>query len=116
MYETATCEPATRQPIEMLNAIKEMVASLPVIHSSEATKSKILESITEIADMLKEQQCEPASIECIEQTKETAGVNSNIKSRSWAQVAISPAQKTTVDIHLEMAKRERLEKLKKERA
>jgi hypothetical protein len=113
--ETATCDLVTRQPIEMLNTIKEMVASLMVMHSSEAAKSKILESIIEVADMLKE-QCEPASIGRIEEIKATAGVNNSTKSRSWAQVVANPGQRTAPDIHLEMAKRERLEKLKKERA
>jgi hypothetical protein len=112
--EPATREPATREPIEMLDAIKEMLASLPVIHSSEPAKSKILESITEVTDMLKEQQRAPAPIERVEEIKATVGGNASAKSKSWAQVTAGPGQRTTTDIHLEMAKRERLEKLKKE--
>jgi len=55
MREPATREPTMHEPIEMLDAIKEMLASLLVIYSSEPAKSKILESITEVTDMLKEQ-------------------------------------------------------------
>jgi hypothetical protein len=109
-------QPVTCEPIEMLKAIEKMVDSLAVLRSSDTAKSKILESITEVAKMIKEQQREPTPIEHAEVSKVSTEVNPGTKSRSWVQVVASPGQKTTVDIHLEMAKRECLEKLKKERA
>jgi hypothetical protein len=114
--EPVTREPATREPIEMLQAIEKMVGDLAVLRSSDAVKSKILKSIAELVNALKEQH-EPAQIRRSEESKASVQGKTGTKSTSWAQVvAASPGQRTTLDIHLEMAKRERLEKLKKERA
>jgi hypothetical protein len=102
------------EPIEMLKAIEKMVSILPVLSSGDVVKSKILESIIEVANVLKEQQHEPSTIKHIQESKALTTAPGT-KSRRWVHVVASSGQKTTLDIHLEMAKRERLEKLRKER-
>jgi len=108
--KASTKQPTMHEPVEMLNYIKGVVSDLPVPHDHEEDKSWILATISEMIVTFKG-QCKPSAATAHVCDEETCATN---KQRSWAQIASGPKQKATVDIHMEIAKRKRLETLKKE--
>ena len=102
-----------RKSIEMLNAIKKIVADLAVLQGNGVEKSKIQVFITEMSGALRE-QCKEALVTIwIHNNKVDMEANLDNNPRSWTQIISSSWYKSTLDIHLEIAKWKQLEKLKK---
>ena len=105
-------EPTMRQPYEMLSAINDMVTQSQMSRTNTVSKEKILKSIAELANVLMQmqEQSDQQAKECEKNTVD----KSVPKPRSWAQIVAVP-KPAKFDAQLEIAKRERLERLKNER-